>query len=433
MIVAILLGVLTLVVLVGAFLASKRWHVGHVLAVVGFYFASVAFLYLGAQTLKARNGLQKQVTTSEQRLVTTTDAVDALAVGTRVPALVNRLRRDLEVPDGADEIESVERLAHNLRLTSRARGRVWRGAVPAGEVDQTNGSVRVGFPAAAPPAQQTDEFGDPIEAEPAEPAAAGRLDLESNAVVYLFEERAQQRSPEYLGEFLVKEVDAEGRTALLEPLGQLDLDTYAANRLLGSAGPWSVYETMPADSRDLFAELDEEQLRQLLPEAAIEEYLRDGTPAEPDDNPERHVDLDADGQPIPAESDIEPVSQEYRRLVRDYAFLLADSDQAFAELVALVKGATVEVARLEAALASAERLGEFRKQQISMLTSDLRSVEKDRAAINEHLEQLNRQLGQAEQLLTALLEENAALASQIASARGPMTPVVSPALDIDAL
>ncbi|TWT46702.1 hypothetical protein [Botrimarina hoheduenensis] len=432
MLIAIFLGVVSLVVLVAAFLASKRWHWGSVLALVAFYFASVAFLILAAQTLNARNSLQKQVVDTDKRLNAELEGIDALESGTRVASVVRRLAGQINVADDATELASVGRMAHELRLKSRARGRVWRNAEPAGEVDLATGQVRVSFPASAPKTSNPDDpDAEPAAAEDTS-AATARLDLEPESVVYLFEQ-GNANQQQYLGEFVVKEVDNEGRTALLLPLGQLAEDDYAADRLINSQGPWIVYESMPADSPNLFAGLSEKQLRKLLPESTVQEYLRDGTPAEADDDPERREPLDADGQPIPPGSETEPVSFRYRRLVRDYAFLLADSEQLYAELTALQSSARVEVERLREALAGAEKLSEFRKAQIEATRSDLVAVERDRDAIETHLNRLNEQLAQAETLLETTLQENAALAAQIASARGPMTPVVSPALDVDAL
>lgn len=429
MLVAIVLGVFTLVVLVAAFLASKRWHWGQVLTVVAFYFMSVAFLILAAQTLSARNALQKQVKQNEERLERVSAEVNALENGSRDNAVINRLSQSVSIPDEPDGMPSIGVLAHRMRLEARARGRVWRNAVPVGEVDQQSGEVRVGFPVATPEPSGGDEFAEPAaEAAP----VAGRLDLDIGSVVYVFEAASEERA-EYLGEFKVTDVDPEGRTALLDPLSQLALDQHSGSRLLSSRGPWTVYETMPADKEGALAGLEEEQLRAALPEATVEEYLRDGTAAVADDPEARRVPLDADGQPILPGSDTEPVSYGYRRLRRDYSYLLSDLEQRHTELYALIESAKVEVARLEEALAGAEKQGDFRRQQLRKLQSDLTNVERDRDAIKNHLETLDMQIERAEQLLQETLRENAQLADRLAKKGPELIPVESSGLDIDAL
>ena len=77
-----------------------------------------------------------------------------------------------------------------------------------------------------------------------------------------------------------------------------ELDDHEKQRLANSRGPWSMYETMPVDQLELFAGLSEEQLEKLLPEASVEEYIRQGTPAGPDDDEWHVIGFDADDNQV---------------------------------------------------------------------------------------------------------------------------------------
>lgn len=441
MIVAILLGVVTLAVLVFAFLASKHWHWAHVLFAVAFYFSAVGYAVLAARSLDTRLKYQEQYSQSSDKLETAEAQAKALVHGTDNRSLIRSLRRDVNVPDDADRIDGVTRMQHLLRLANRDRGRVWRFAVPTGPVDPATGGVTVGFPVAppAPPANDADEgFGDP-EAEEAAEEPSGpppALGLEAEAVVYVFEqgllEGEEGAQPNYyLGEFRVE--DVAGREARLEPLDQLELDPVAGERLLKSRGPWIVYETMPADGHALFAEMDEETLRRLLPEATVQEYLRHDTEATPDDPPERLAGFDADGSPVMPDDIDSAVTKRYRRMLRDYALLLNEQERERAGLVATVQAYQADIASLEKSLAGAQQVEKFRREEIGMLRADLAGVEREREVLDAHVAALESQLATARKLLRATLAENARLATAEAARIGPLAPIGPGAIDVDAL
>ena len=408
MIVPILLGVLTLVVLIAAFLASKYWHWAHVLTAVALYFATAGYLILLSQEQSLRWKHREAEAKALRDLERITQQTRALT-------------------GGSDELMGVRELAHQVQMLNRQRGRVWRGAVPTSEVDLATGQVRVGFPM---PRQEPseDEFAE--QPEPVEPSP---LTLRPDAVLYLFGQGEAsldgQGTGQYLGEFLVKEVN--GREALLEPITPLALDNVAAERLINHRGPWIVYESMPIDSYERFAGFTPEELQQLLPASVVEEYTRHGGESQPDDDEFRLEGLNADGQPVG--QDEEPVKFRYRRMLRDYSYLLHDLDQEHGELIALVQAATADLEKLQNALESGRRLQSFREEEKRMLQSDQALLERGTEAIRQHAEGLQSQVDKARRLLDEMLRENAEIAKQIAEAQGDLTPVASGALDIDAL
>lgn len=435
MIVTILLGVVSLAVLVLAFVASKYWHWAQVTVLVLFYFACVGYGALAARSLDTRLEHQKRLYDAQKQLTQQAELYDGLLRGSTDPKIVNRLASSGTLAaEGGNSIDGATQLEHRLRMANRQRGRIWRNAQPAGTAGAGGYQVNVEFPVAAPTNGNDLDGAFPEQSEPQGPPPA--LGLEPDSIVYVFEqgplEGSEQMAPRhYLGEFRVESV--EGRQAVLDALDQLELDDHATERLINSRGPWIIYESMPADSRDLFAGLDEETLRKLLPASVIEEYVRDGTPATPDDPPARLQGVDADGNLVPPDAEDKAVAKQYRRRLRDYAMLLADLEANRAELIAREQAITSDIAKLEAALKGAEEIREYREEEITKWRHDLAAVERERKAIEAHASTLQSQVDKATRLLEATLRENAQLAQVRASKRGVLTPMGSGALDVDAL
>ena len=419
--------------LVGAFLASKHWHWAHVLVLVAFYSASVGYLVLASKSLEKRTRYQKKEATALKTLDQQEESFAALATGTRDSRVISRLARDVNIPEGAQEIGGVLELRHQLRMSNRDRGRLWRNAVPTSEIDPETGAVTVGVPVVRPEPSPED---DPSEAEAA-PVNPGPLGLEKDSVVYLFEQgipsgAPDAPSPQYLGDFRVIEQVAE-REVRLEPLGQLELDTEAAQRLFDSEGPWTIYESMPGDRHELFASFNEEQLRSLLPAETVDEYLRHGGPVTADDSDYEKEGLDADGLPVAPDAADQAVSFRYRRLRRDYAYQFKELTKTRAELVAVVQATETDIEKLAEALEGAERLRSYRQEEISKLESDLASLRREQRAIEDHVSALQAQVDKAKRLLMETLQANAQLASIAESSADDLAPVASGALDVDAL
>jgi hypothetical protein len=450
LIVQILLGIATLAVLVGAFFASKYWHWAHVLVLVAFYFVAVGYGILAARSLDTRLQYQKQLFDAQESFQQQVVLNDALRRGTQDPSLVNQLAaRDILAAQDAELFPGVVQQEHELRMQNRSRGRVWRNAIPLGAPDPTTGIIEVGFNEKRPVAAASDD--DAIDGEEAPVAEEGEaaaepaspptpLELEPDSIVYVFEqgplEGVEGRAPnQYIGEFRVDSV--AGRVAKLEPLDQLGLDPYATDRLIASAkrqGPWIVYRSMPADDRDLFADLDEETLRKLLPEQVVEEYLRDNTEAQPDDPEDRLVSVDADGNLVPPdEAEERGVSKVYRRRMRDYALLLNSQEAQRAELESRRLALESDIARLAASLKGAQDLQAYREQELAKWRADLAAVQRENRAIGKHKAALVAQVENARKLLDQTLQQNAQLAEARLSQRGELVPLGPGALDVDAL
>jgi hypothetical protein len=305
---------------------------------------------------------------------------------------VNSQIADLQ--KGTSDSPSIGELEHQIRLLTQARGPMWQKVMPAG-VDQRTGGVR-------------------INVEPGAPAL--------NSVVYVFEAGEPalpdpRAGKQYLGEFRVTE--ATGQTALLLPA--LEMNEYQLQRLAASHGPWVMYETMPPDRHEIFADKSEEKLRQMIPEGSVEEYLRHGKPAVPDDDPFRVAGYDADGKRL-APNDMDRAAQKvYERRLRDYP---EEFRKLSARRVAMLtdrEGLMLDNQRLTDSLASAQRLSAFRQDEIDKLNKDLAGLAKDRQALAVLGGQVQQQLDTVRTMLIQLIQENSQLARELAARQAAPT------------
>ncbi len=421
----IIIGVLSLLVLVGAFFASKYWHWAHVTLLVLLYFSGVGYSILAARSLDVRITYQEREKKALDNLAIQVTGYDALIYGTRDGRTISRLSNDIIIdPEEEEVFKGLRDLQFQLTLMNRERGRVWRNAMPAGQVDPSTNQMLVQFPVIQPPV-------DPETGEPAEQSVdTGDLTLSADAIVYAFEQgNFAQDNRKYIGEFHV--IDVSGREAIFKWLGNSEIDPEAFARVGASRGPWIIYESMPMDRYDLFSEFSEEELRQILPESSVEEYLRHNTPKQDDDDPMRLVGVTENGE-LPKEGE-EVVTEHYFRMLRAYDDIFMSYKKENTELLALIKGSTLDLQKLDAALESAKRLQAHREEERSMLEGDLEMIVKERKAMEDHFEALQSQIAKAERLLTETLALNAKLAAELTRSQAPLTPVSSPALDIDAL
>jgi hypothetical protein len=393
----VILGLL-LASIVIAFFSARTWHWGHVVVVVGICLATFGFILLAAETLRINNVYRTAIARKTAELEKVTARNNALEQGTEDPNLIATLRNEQEpavvIPEDAESIPGLDDLDHEILLATRVRGRVWRKVAPAG-VDQAGVKVTI-------------------------PAPAG-LDKENKGtVVYLFEEGPAKlpapdgtpQGKQYLGEFQVK--DVAGQQATLVPIQPLD--DFELKRLTASRAPWVIYETMPPDRPAIFAGLTEEQLQQKLPAQSVQEYIRHGKEATADDDDTRKLGLDESGKPLPPEDLANAAKVIYQRRLRDYA---AEFDELSRRRVAMdvaTEEVKKDIERLAVALATAKEIQASREQEVLRLRSDLKGIQKERLAIEEHLKKVQQQLARGRELLDAALNRNAALARQLAAA-----------------
>ncbi len=366
----ILIGLALLVGLVAIFLSAQNWHWTQVVLVACILVAAAGVLYTTTKTAATHEKLRAGIPRLEKQLADLRER--------------NRL-----LWQGTDSQTGIRQLEQRLKIVSRERGRVWRAVQPADPLDP-QGQISVKVPRPTPHGLAPDtvvfafETGQPNPASPAD-------------------------GPQYLGEFRVTAVQQDG--AQLEPT-QL-LDEQSALRLQQSQGPWSLYETMPADRHKLFAGLSAEELRQLLPEPSVQEYLRHGQPATPDDDQQDVIGLDQDGQRVDLDQPAAVVQRVYDRPLRDYAYLCSELAAQRVLILAQIRAVTEDNQRRTQALRSAEKLSVFREHQKVLLAQDLADMQSDRTAIESHHDLLQRQLHNAQAQIEARLAGNVRLARQL--------------------
>jgi uncharacterized membrane-anchored protein YhcB (DUF1043 family) len=354
----ILLGILVLGGLVAIFLSTKYWHWSLVTLVSFIFLFGIIFLVLAADTMRIHRNLRMNLPRLEEQIA----------------QLENQNQQLLR---GLNEDRGIVELEHQLRMVTRERGRAWREVAPAGQLNQ--GRIEVNIPAPAPHGLGKDTIVYAFEtgnANPTEPAD-GR---------------------QYLGEFRVVETKETG--AVLEPVGILDRRT--GDRLARSQGPWSLYETMPVDRYKTFAGMGEEELRKRLPASVVDQFIRHGQDANANDHP-NNIKVREDG------------TKEFRRPLVDYAYLFSELARQKVVLLARIEAVTEDNAKLTAALESAEKLSAFREDQKKLMKADLAGMKKDRAAIEAHLNAVNKQLENARHLIDDFLAANAELANDLAA------------------
>lgn len=398
LVVQILLLLLLLVALIGTFMSIKNWHWAQMLLMLGIVLFGASSLLLTAETLRTHRALRKGLAGKETDLARVERENEALVRGTRDPGLIGGMFVD-GVPfdqEAEGRMPGLPEWNQRLQVLSRERGRVWRGVSRVGAVDPS-GKVQVQIPG-------------PVTAE----GQASPHNLQKDSVVFAFEQGPPngadpQQGAQYLGEFRVMEVNNDG--AVLQSIAQLDQRT--GNRLQNSRVPWSLYETMPSDSHELFVGKDEALLRQLLPEQVVPQYLRQGGPVTPDDDPAYRAYYDEAGRrvgPDDAAAGAEGLQERFDRPLRDYAYLLAELSKQRATLIADRQALVEDNKKLQQAQASAAKLTAYREQEKAALQDDLAKMEADRQAIEKHRDSILAQLATARELLKKAEAYNAELA-----------------------
>ena len=360
---ALLMGLVTL------FLSSKNWHWTQILLVTCILFAATVVLYMATETASMHQELRSGIPRLEKQLATLEQQNELLL-------------------KGSDDQKGIRELDHRLQIVFRERGRVWRQVQPTGQIDN-QGRIQV---------------------EILNPQPHG---LDQDAIVFAFEtgppnNDSPANGPQYLDEFRVVSVEANGVT--LESVHLL-LDPRKRELLARSKGPWSLYETMPADRHKLFANYTDEELQQMLPAATVEEYIRHGKPANDDDDQWHVIGLDENDQRV-AENIDQAVKKLYDRTLRDYAYLFSDLARQHVVMRAEIGSVSEDNKRIETALKSAEELSAFRTEESENLAQDLNGMQQDRAAIEKHRDQLTQVLAHAKSRIDDLLTKNIEMANQ---------------------
>jgi hypothetical protein len=511
--VMILFGLAILFSFVVAYLSARTWPVIHVLLVAGVFLASMVFVVLASATLKTQAVWRDRYNRLDQQL----------------KAELDKTQRMLHGDPGATQLatDSILGLRGAIERATLDRGRVWRNVKPAGLRDNqiTLDMGQFGDTYSAQVGSEEAEEDVAPQPQPAAPGPASRHGITQNMMVYIFEESAVRELGEgaqgevrlgalfpssdlpqrdtqgrcrlpsaYVGQFQVTAVAENSVTVM--PTLPLDQDQVERIRQAGGKS-WTLYEIMPIDCHEAFAGFSAEQVKAMLPrdvagilekdgrdqrdqrdqrdkyEELIDQYVRDGTPAQQGDMEERtwtgvkftkpysvDVDVEGDAAGAPRMVDrnfdagglaISPllrqgsptqfapgdtalvdsqtarrlIQQElcepdgeasiYRRPLRDYEYFyhaLALRLEELDDERALVKRQTQAVSD---AHQKADRQIQARQDEKQKLQEDLRLFLKDAAEVRKVLAALEAQYETRRQRLSQLYRENKRLAAELAS------------------
>ena len=252
------------------------------------------------------------------------------------------------------------------------RGRVWRNCQPRPGVQQG--------------------------ASPATAVAIGEPNphgIALKAILYAFEETPAEDGGRYVGEFVVTSVDDDNNQVVLTPTTTWSQKEAAYLAKSPGKGPWTLYDTMPLDSHDILADLDDDEKRAGLPESTVDEYIKDGQPAESGDPEE----LTVDGK--------------YVRRLRNFDVLFREFKNRCRTLADQFAVVTRDSVYLDAALANARGQVAFRKQEGAELTVERDGYRRDVSVQTSHQKVLQDKLTSIQKSIPRMIAANHALAAEI--------------------
>lgn len=391
----ILVAVVVLAGLITVIMSVKNWHWAQMLLLLLIFFCSIGTLFLGLEVYRIHKTFRSKMPALQEQLAQVELKNEALKNGTGDEAVGGSNFAEGMPFDFAAEgrMPGLGVWTHRLQDLARQRGRVWRGVMPAGAVDARTSRI-------------------PVQIQP-QPHG-----LEKDAIVSVFEQGEPNaadpaQGAQYLGDFRVVEVRPDGVT--LE--ATIKLDDRTGPRVARSKGPWALYETMPADRLELFAGMTEEQLRQLIPAPSVDEYIRHGQKVEKPNagdafNPNIAM-FDEQGRRVGPENAEAAVEWKFERQLRDYAFLFAAENRRLVELVAQKNTLQEDLKKLTAANKVAQKFSAMRTEEKQALAGDKTHLDAERQAVESLLAAVERQLANAQRMVSEGLQRNSQLASQL--------------------
>jgi hypothetical protein len=270
---------------------------------------------------------------------------------------------------GTPQEEGVVQLRHEVAMKLTGRGRAWYNVVPQ-QVEAATGEVRVG--------EITTPNG-----------------ISEDLILYVFQQKVvaedgSEQAGAYLGQFQVTNI-ADGQVVLVP---QPKLLPRQLERLSQSQGPWAMYDLMPRDRLDMYADLSKEQLQAILPAQSVDNYIDHGKPGDPNKHPADR--LDEEGV--------------YNRALRDYAGLFAEMNRRHVIQTDIVASVTADLASVQASIEQSRVQEGFMQTTITSLTAELAETQRQLDAVVAHRTNVETQLAGIEAKIAATQAENRRLA-----------------------
>ena len=214
-------------------------------------------------------------------------------------------------------------------------------------------------------------------------------------IFYAFEEGDDQSPGKYLGEYRVDQVsDKQVVLASTSKMSKsLDPKTKSmADHVLESKNPWILYELMPTDQHEAFADMPEEQRKWVS-----DEFLNDGQP------------IDATGKLTHNPSD-----KKFERQLRDYLAIFRSCEMHRTLFADRMEAAIRDVKYLESARTEAENLETLSEKEKTEVTAQLQRAKSEQTAVASLLAARQEVLKRFQVALQETITKNAEDAQAIA-------------------
>ncbi len=259
--------------------SAKRWRALDVAAMLFVFFSALVFTFYAAATLKTHDFWRTKVNKLQAELDTELHDQELLEFG------------DLsEVVQTSDSLVSQQLALRNIILD---RGRVWRNCTLGGAQGE---QLSIVIPARTADADAPAANADDDAAPDAAAVPTHRIGVKSTLYAFKTLPAINGGTPPmfYLGKFFVGAVSNNSVT--MAPL--LPPDPIQINQINSPQGSWTLYEVMPVDANYKYSHLNRAEIEALFPadvmgvsaevrDRMLDEFLRDGKPAQEDDPPER--------------------------------------------------------------------------------------------------------------------------------------------------
>lgn len=218
--------------------------------------------------------------------------------------------------------------------------------------------------------------------------------IAENTILYAFTDANVQKKGRYLGEFKATRTDQKQKQVVLTPTTPLSAGD--VERLTEARGSWGLYEVMPRDNHQIFALVDDEQKKALLPSERLPEYLKDGKPAAKDDPADRVID------------------GRYVRSIRDYQVLLGAAGVRCTLLVDEIDLIGRDLKLLEDALTQANQQEQAVLQNVAATREEAKEQAAQRDAVAAYRKTLEQEISAARAGIDRLLKDNRQMAGRMA-------------------
>lgn len=254
--------------------------------------------------------------------------------------------------------------------------------------------------------------------------------VEAKSVLYAFEDKPASEGGSYMGQFTVEQVI--GDKIAVRPSVRLSDSEYAHVQASQQAGtPWRLYELMPSDDHDVFANLTEEEKKAMFPNeetfgdkaySTVDDYLYDGQIMMKKEADELGlhgmvVMVDEGGKPVRDEQglyrEVADGKGMFIRTLRDYEVFFDEQHRMRAMTVDRLRVVQRDLQFLKESLADAALEKQFREKEIDDLGRELKDKSAEREAVLALEGKLDAAIVAMKKAIADLIARNEAAMAQV--------------------